>query len=97
LRERNTNFDSLIKNLENNEALYRLVYAVILEEYKMPYDPNESTIRLGEMYGIFKGNGIIKIHNRIYEQVIYNYMAATRLQKFIEDRQYTLLISKLSK
>ncbi|WP_250631597.1 ATP-binding protein [Rhodoflexus caldus] len=85
LRERNTNFDSLIKNLENNEALYRLVYAIILEGYKMPYAPNESTIRLGEMYGIFKGNGIIKIHNRIYEQVIYNYI---RLQKFIEDRQY---------
>jgi len=26
------------------------------------------------MYGVFKQNGTIKIHNRIYEQRIYNYM-----------------------
>jgi len=88
LRERNTNFDSLIKNLENNESLYRLVFAIIIEGQKIPYDPNAKDIRMGEMYGIFKGNGIIKIHNRVYEQVIYNYMAATRLQDFINEKKY---------
>ncbi|MCC5943904.1 MAG: ATP-binding protein, partial [Bernardetiaceae bacterium] len=88
LKENNTNFDSLIKNLENNEDLYRLVEAILLEGYKMPYDPHVSSIRLGETYGIFKGNGIIKIHNRVYEQVIYNYMTNNRLAKSIREQQH---------
>lgn len=88
LRERNTNFDSLIKNLENNKQLYELVEAILLEGYKMPYDPHVSSIRLGEMYGIFQGNGIVKMHNRIYEQIIYNYMTVSRLQEFISEHKY---------
>lgn len=28
------------------------------------------------MYGIFKDNGLLKIHNRLYEQRIYNYLTA---------------------
>ncbi len=54
LRERNTNFDSLIKNLDNHQDLYRLVEAILLEGFKMPYDPHNKSIQLGEMYGIFK-------------------------------------------
>ena len=95
LRENNTNFDSLIKNLENNKDLYRLVEIILLEGYKMPYDPHVSSIRLGEMYGIFKGNGIIKIHNRIYEQIIYNYMTNNRLVKTLHEQQYNLKESYL--
>ncbi|MCC5946741.1 MAG: AAA family ATPase [Bernardetiaceae bacterium] len=88
LRERNTNFDSLIKNLENNESLFRFVRAIIIEGYKIPYDPNTKNIQLGEMYGIFSGNGIIKIHNRIYEQVLYNYLSNTRLEQLIDEEKY---------
>ncbi|MCC5946363.1 MAG: hypothetical protein JJT94_15635, partial [Bernardetiaceae bacterium] len=47
-----------------------------------------SSIRLGETYGIFKGNGIIKIHNRVYEQVIYIYMTNNRLAKSIREQQH---------
>jgi hypothetical protein len=88
LKENNTNFDSLIKNLENNKELYRLVEAVLIEGHKIPYDPHTKNIRLGEIYGIFKGNGIIKVHNRIYEQVIYNYMAGTRIERLISEQKY---------
>jgi hypothetical protein len=88
LRERNTNFDSLIKNLENNKQLYELVEAILLEGYKMPYDPHVSSIRLGEMYGIFQGNGIVKVHNRIYEQIIYNYLTVSRLQELVSKQKY---------
>lgn len=76
LKENNTNFDSLIKNLENNQELYNLVYRVIIEGENIPFNPDEPTINLGRMYGIFKSNGALKVHNRIYEQRIYNYMTA---------------------
>ena len=96
LRESNTNFDSLIKNLENNGDLYQLVEAILLEGYRMPYDPHVSSIRMGGMYGIFKGNGTIKIHNRIYEQVIYNYLATNRLQQLISRKEYPFRDSYLA-
>ncbi len=76
LKEQNTNFDSLIKNLENNDSLYQLVYRVIMEGEEIPNNPDEPIINIGQMYGIFRSNGRLKIHNRIYEQRIYNYMTA---------------------
>ena len=74
LKEDNTNIGSLIKNLENNEDLYDLVYRIIIDGDVLPYSAHEPLIQLGVMYGIFKENGQIKIHNRLYEQLIYNYM-----------------------
>jgi len=79
LKESNTNFDSLIKNLENNPALYQLVYRTIIDGEAIPFNPDEPLINLGRMYGLFKANGRLKIHNRIYEQRIYNYMTVKSL------------------
>ncbi|MBF0227810.1 MAG: AAA family ATPase [Desulfobacterales bacterium] len=77
LKESNTNFDSLIKNLENNEELYKTVYQIIMEGEKKTYNTDNPTIRLGEMYGVFgPKEGIVKVHNRIYEQRIYNYLSS---------------------
>jgi len=73
LRENNTNFDSLIKNLENNKDLYQLVHRIIIDGENVPFNPDEPIINLGRIYGIFKLNGRVKIHNRIYEQRLYNY------------------------
>ncbi len=80
LKENNTNFDSLIKNLENNKGLYDLTYRVLVEGERIPFNPDTSLTRIGFMYGIFKENGIIKIHNRIYEQRIYRYMTARLIE-----------------
>lgn len=74
LKENNTNFDSLIKNLENNPALYDLVYRVIIDGDVISFNPDEPLTNFGRMYGIFKENGRLAIHNRIYEQRLYNYM-----------------------
>ena len=76
LSEKNTNFDSLIKNLENNLTLYNFVYRIIMEGEIVVYNADDPLIDLGIMHGIFKDNGQIKIHNRIYEQRLYNYMTA---------------------
>lgn len=79
LKENNTNFDSLIKNLENNADLYDLVYRILINGERISFNPDESITQLGRMYGIFKSNGIVKIHNRIYEQRIYNYLTVKTL------------------
>ena len=76
LKENNTNFDSLIKSLENNRALYDFVYRIIIDGEIVFYNSYEPIILMGIMHGIFKANGQIKIHNRVYEQQLYNYMTA---------------------
>lgn len=75
LKKSNTNFESLIKNLENNEKLYNLVHDIIVEGKEISYNKDNPVINLGDLYGIFENKeGLLKIHNRIYEQRIYNYM-----------------------
>jgi len=77
LNEQNTNFESLIKNIENNNDLYQFIYKIIMEGEKITYNLDNPIIRLGELYGILKNDGgIVKVHNRIYEQRIYNYMSS---------------------
>lgn len=77
LEDSNTNFDSLIKNIESNKELKELVKKIILDGYEISYNEDNFIIHIGIMYGIFKNfNGNIKIHNRIYEQRIYNYMSS---------------------
>ncbi len=78
VNETNTNFESLIKNLENNPALYEAVYNVAVESEFSPFNFHNPTTNLGVLYGIFvagNGGGRIKIHNRIYLEVLVNYMS----------------------
>ena len=94
LKEDNTNIGSLIKNLENNKDLYDLVYRIIIDGEIFPSSTDEPLIALGIMYGIFKENGQVKIHNRIYEQRLYNYMTVKTMvalkSSFDYGSQFTL-------
>jgi hypothetical protein len=77
LKKDNTNFESLIKNLENNKELYDFVFKLILGDTGFVYNTDNPVIKFGVMYGILKEeNGRTKVHNRLYEQRIYNYMAS---------------------
>jgi len=77
LKEDNTNFASLIKNLENNRQLYETVFDMLIKGTTKTYNRHNPIINIGETYGIFKNqNGTLKIHNRIYEQLIYDYMSS---------------------
>ncbi|MCS6832205.1 MAG: AAA-like domain-containing protein [Flammeovirgaceae bacterium] len=75
--EVNTNFESLIKNLQNHQDLYDLVFAMLINGQTFAFNPDNETIRKGVIYGVFQQNGKLKIHNRIYEQRIYNYLVST--------------------
>ena len=87
LRENNTNFDSLIKNLENNPDLYELTYEIIVNGVSIPFNPDDRVISLGRLYGVFKQNGTVKVHNRIYEQRIYNYLISNTLREHLRRKQ----------
>ncbi len=78
LKEKNTLFDSLIKNLESSKQLYDTVYSIVIEGKKLDF--NIDAYDLGIMYGVLTENkqGKLSVHNRIFELRIYNYMIAKR-------------------
>jgi hypothetical protein len=82
LKERNTNFESLIKNLENNPALYKFLHRILVDGELIPYNAHTPLMSLGIMYGILKeGQRGVAVHNRIYEQMIYTYIIDSKLEK----------------
>lgn len=85
LKEVNTNFDSLIKNIENDNVLYEFVRRIILEDAEIPYVKTDEIINKGIIHGILKEDkGICKINNKIYEQLLYNHM----MVKILRENKY---------
>ncbi|WP_123053481.1 AAA-like domain-containing protein [Clostridium sp. JN-1] len=77
LNDDNTNFQSLIKNIENNSKLKEMIKSLLIDGNKINYNINNPIINMGMLYGIFKNeDNNLKINNRIYEQVIYDYMSS---------------------
>lgn len=73
--EVNTLFESIVKNLENNNELYELVNRILVDGEQIIFNPLDPTISLGVTYGIFKkGENGVEIGNIIFEEIIYNYM-----------------------
>jgi len=80
-----TLFDSLIKNLENNSKLHQLVYAVVFgtEQGGISFNIKNPLVRLSAGYGIVKEeNAKAVIHNRVFEQIIYDYMRSKKETAF---------------
>ncbi len=77
LNSDNTNSQSLIKNLANNVGLYEFVFKIVMNGQEFSYNPHNEIIKAGIIYGILeKEDGKVRIHNRFYEQLIYNYMVS---------------------
>ncbi len=73
LIENNTLFEDVIKNIENNDDIKSVVYEILVKGRKVNYNPD--AYEKGIMYGIFdKRNGKLIIHNKIFEERIYNYL-----------------------
>lgn len=51
LKDSNTNFDSLIKNIENNEELYDFVKKLVLDNENISYIKTGEIIDMGSVYG----------------------------------------------
>ena len=75
LEERNTLFDNLVKNLENNKELYDYIEEIILKGNDKSFNNDNPLINLGVLYGYFKNNeGKVNVSNKIFAERIYNYM-----------------------
>jgi hypothetical protein len=86
--ENNTNFDSLIKNLENNKDLYQVVQELLLEDVELENNSRSPVINSGHTVGVFsKTKGILTIHNMIYKQIIYDYMSVNLKLKELLQRK----------
>lgn len=82
-RYTSTLFDSLAKNLENNKALYDLIFKMIINGRRFDFVIADPVINLAHLYGIIvpSEQGRCRIHNRIFEQRIYEYMMSKVLRK----------------
>jgi len=71
-----TLFDSLVKNLENNQELYELIFHIVINGKNPHFTIADPIINLAHLYGILRPSerGHCQIHNRIFEQRIYAYM-----------------------
>lgn len=71
----NTLFQSIVKNLENNNELYELIKRMLIDGEQIVFNPLDPTISIGLTYGIFKkAESGLEISNKIFEEIIYNYM-----------------------
>lgn len=75
LEEKNTLFDSLIKNLENNKDLYDYIEDIIVRGNDKSFHNYNPIIEIGNRYGYLKNNnGKVAISNKIFAEIIYSYM-----------------------
>ncbi|BDU51123.1 AAA-like domain-containing protein [Haliovirga abyssi] len=75
LNEKNTLFDDVIKNIENNRELYELIRVLMLKGEQVPYFSTNKVIDIGVMYGILiEKQGKVVISNKIFEVLLYNHM-----------------------
>jgi len=74
VNEKNTLFDDLSKNLENNEKLYRLIYDVLIVGEQRLYSAGNPIVDMGNMFGIIKeSNRYVIVSNKVYEIIICDY------------------------
>jgi hypothetical protein len=75
VNEKNTLFDDLFKNLENDKKLYDLIYDILFLNNQVNYSINVPVISFGEMYSIIKKvDNKVEISNRIFEITICEYL-----------------------
>ena len=81
LTEENMLFDDMIKNLENNKALYEFLYNVLIMGEEIAYNTDNPIIKLGQIYGfIMKGEyNKAVVSNKIFEKRIYEYFISKNI------------------
>ena len=73
-KEKNTLFDDIGKNLENNKDLYDLIYDILILGRNRTYTTINPTVEVAVMYGFIKETEQgIAVANKIFENVICTY------------------------
>lgn len=77
LQENNTLFDDLVKNIENNREFREYTFDLIINGTEKTFNIHNPLINLGVIFGYFKNvDSRVKISNRIFEQMLYNYFSS---------------------
>jgi hypothetical protein len=77
LQENNTLFDDLVKNIENNHEFRDYIFDLIINGTERTFNIHNPLINLGVIFGYLKNiDGRVKIANRIFEQMLYNYFSS---------------------
>jgi hypothetical protein len=79
IKENNTLFESIIKNIENNNDLKQFIYDILIDGIEYSFAYTDSVISTGLIYGIFReSNGKVLIDNKIFEILIYNHFSVLK-------------------
>ena len=74
LGERNTLFDDVVKNLENNKELHDFIHSLLIEGDAKRYVINDPVIDAGVRYGFLSNaGGRVAVSNRIFELLMTDY------------------------
>lgn len=90
LKENNTLFDDVIKNIRNNKQFAELVEQILVADAQVTYEIRNPLIDLGVMYGILKEkDGKTVVSNMIFETLIFNYFISVRSTYALTSAKYT--------
>ncbi len=79
LKDTNTLFDDLTKNLENNRISKKFIEGILFYGNQIPFKLSNPEIHLGVTFGIIaEDEGLCKISNVIFETYLYDYFIADR-------------------
>ena len=90
LKEKNTLFEDVIKNIRNHQAFSDLAEQVVLNGANVVFEITNPVIDLGVMFGILKEqDGRVAVSNIIFETLILNYFTSVRTTELLENTEYT--------
>ncbi|MFH0735647.1 MAG: AAA family ATPase, partial [bacterium] len=90
LNEQNTNFEDLIKNLENNTEIQKFISSITLGQQDYNFVILDPIIEISQTLGLIREeNNKVVIHNRIYSELITNYLAS----KYTRQNNDSLLLN----
>ena len=91
--EKNTLFDSLIKNLIDYPDLKDMISSILFEGKDYPYVATNHSIEMAAMFGVVRNDGnVVKVSNRIFETVLYNHLLS---EEIINSKMYdSALVNK---
>ncbi len=77
LKESNLLFESMVKQLDTYDDLYKIVEDIIYCGKRIPYSLEEKSINLGVMFGFLKEeSGRVTVANRLFEMCLLNLFMA---------------------
>lgn len=80
LKNTNTLFDDMIKNLENNRIFRTFIEGILFDGNQIPFKLSNPEINMGVTFGIITENdGLCKISNVIFETYIYDHFVADKI------------------